>query len=100
MPEPSPDARVFAERVCSVQVQLPLPRAFIDHDLGKFVAWNSRFLKALSLDSIRKRMAASRQWAKPERVRFGRPVKLSEEQISEYLPIVFKTQLRLHAFQI
>jgi hypothetical protein len=38
----SPDARVFAGRVCSVQDPTTrLPRAFIDHDLGKFVAWNS-----------------------------------------------------------
>jgi hypothetical protein len=36
----SPDARVFAEPVCSVQGPTTrLPRASY-HDLGKFVAWN------------------------------------------------------------
>jgi hypothetical protein len=87
---PSPDARVFTERVCSVQGQLSLPMAFIDQDLDKFVSWNSRFLKSLSFDSIRKRTSPSRQGANQRWVRFGRPGKLNEKQICLELRLLEK----------
>jgi len=35
--------------VCSVLGELALPRAFLEHRLDRFVAWNLRFLKALSI---------------------------------------------------
>jgi hypothetical protein len=55
---PSIDARPLDERVCSVLDQLALSRRFIDRNLDKFVAWKSRFLKSLSIASIRKRAKA------------------------------------------
>jgi len=79
---PSSNVRPVAERVCPVRGQLSLPRAFIDRDLAKCVVWNSRFLKSLAADSIRKRTAAGRRVANQRGVRFGRPRKLSERQIS------------------
>src|SRR5260221_5708516 len=35
--------------ICSALDELALPRAFLERELDKFVAWNSRFLKALSI---------------------------------------------------
>ncbi|HXO95675.1 MAG TPA: hypothetical protein VN857_03760 [Chthoniobacterales bacterium] len=35
--------------ICSTLDELALPRAFLERELDKFVAWNSRFLKALSI---------------------------------------------------
>jgi hypothetical protein len=38
-----------AYRLCSAANELALPRAFLDRKLDMFVAWNARFLEALSI---------------------------------------------------
>jgi hypothetical protein len=59
MPLPSSDGRSFAARVCSALDQLGLPSAFLDRKLDKFIAWNSPFLKALTVSEDRIKVIAA-----------------------------------------
>jgi len=59
MPLPSSDGRSFATRVCSTLDQVGLPSAFLDRKLDKFIAWNSPFLKALTVSEDRIRIIAA-----------------------------------------
>jgi hypothetical protein len=57
---PSSDGRSFAARVCSALDQLGVPSAFLNRKLDKFIAWNTPFLKVLTVSEDRiKVMAAS-----------------------------------------